>query len=267
MLGFRICAWFLCLSMAVNASYGLCRGDESGGVAEGECFVELFCCEEGDVVEITLKAECQTGVCGAFAILEYSAESYALISCGAEAGGLTFSYRDGFGRIILLFDGVQECESILVRFYFERMGRENGGVFRVGEFQAYGISDEAGLCEVFAEIVCGEIRVEGEGEEKERNAWVESVILQRREDRKNEAVICGGISGDFFAAGFKVFIIELESFKYETVYISSVLASGEERLEWRISTDFEGDISIVVTPIGYGRELFEGEKRVSVFLK
>ncbi len=268
MPGLRICAWILCFSVAVNASYGLCRESESLSAERGECFVEMLCCEDEDIVEITLKIDSLEGVWGVLAALEYDSESFALISCIGEADGLEFSHSDSEGRIILLFDGAQGCNSLLARFCFEKKaGGKNGGVFRLGKFEAYGFCECAGIYEMPTEILCGEITAVVGEEKKERNVWVESVILERREDGENEVVVCGGTSGDFFAAGFKVFIIELESLNYETVYISGVLAIGEERLERRVLTDFDGDISIIVTPIGYGREAFLGEKRVSVFLK
>ncbi len=270
MMGVRILA--VLMAMVVLNAEGVMRNAEFGYDARGaRCEVELSGVEgEGGVIEILLQFASEGGICGIYGEMFYDADEFLLLSCGADAEEMVFSYYDCGGEVRILLDGVENyCgEGALVRFYFGRAeGAVRGGVFSLGKIEAFCFSEEGGFSELGVDIESDTFEVGACRGAEERSVPVLSDIeILSGENGEVKVLLSGEVSGDYFAAGFKIFAVEVDSGKSETVYVLGVIGSGGEALFERSAVlSARGAASIVVTPLAFWRGgAVEGEKYACV---
>ena len=258
-MGVRILAFLLAVVM--NAECGM----QNAELFDMErCEVRMMCIEK-EVVEVCLELLCDGGICGAVADISYDADAFLLLSCGIEeTEGVTFSFFDSGGDLRILIDGAENiARGVRVKFYFGRAdGYYGGGVFRANGIEVYSLSDDADICRADAdeESVC-ELVCEGRGDKSESVIYADSIEIIREGNGKVEVVISGHASDDFFAAGFKVFVVEVDSGASESFFVVGIIR-GEETFERRVSFTASGNLSFVVTPLAFDRNgAKEGEKR------
>lgn len=261
-VGVKILA--LLMAMVLNSE---CRFRNVELFESEGCEVRMTC-SEGDVIEVWLELLCDGGMCGAVGDISYDAESFLLLSCGIEEmSGVNFSFFDSGGDVRILIDGVENfTRGVRVSFYFGRAdGYSGGGIFMASGIEVYAISELEDVCRVDAdecaacELVCEDLSVD-----EERVIVVNGVEVERGETGEVEVVIFGCASGDFFAAGFRMFVVELNSGASESFFVVGVIRGGGA-FERRVSLTSTERHSFVVTPLAFDRYgTDEGEKKVFI---
>lgn len=274
MLGERFLMLFMCLAVLLSAKGKVqnARTGEREDSVEARCEVEMSCVEgDGGVIEVSLGLECEAGICGALVDVEYNGDVFLLLSCGVDGEGLEISYADLGSAVRVLLDGAENCaRGVSVRLYFARVeGSVSGGSFQVGRVEAYRFSDGGILCALAADIGVSEVEVGGVAKAESVGASLLELEAVRGADGEVTAVICGVVSGGYFAAGFKIFALELGSGASETVYVVGVIGGSRGGIfERRVALSLRGNLSLTVTPLAYDRgEMSVGEKRVFVLSK
>lgn len=248
------------------------RSDSLGGGDVERCAAELGCVEgEDGAVEVLLEIEHVGGLCGLFAEVYYDAEAFLLLSCGVEVDGAVFSWYDADGAVRILLDGVENCggEGVPVRLYFKRLeGAVGGAAFSLGrDIEAFFLADDGSLCELGVDIKSGEVEVGARAREEGRSVpLLVGIEVLCGDGGELDIVLSGEVSGRYFASGFKIFAVEVDSGKSETVYVLGVIGNGDEALfERRVTLSARGRTSIVVTPLAFWRGgVVEGEKYACV---
>lgn len=248
----------------------------AGAIEEKDCAAEMTCVvgEDGEV-EVALKVVCEGGVCGLLGELEYDAESFLLLSCGSDAEGVDFSYYDGGGAVRILLDGVENTVAaiVLVRFYFKRVeGAIGSAVFSLGDIEAFYLSAKCELCELDVEVGVGSVEVgvvnAPMGADKKDLPVLTGAEVIRSEGGEVEIILSEIVGREYFAAGFKIFFVDLDSGEVDEMYIFGVLdrsGGGEVIFERRVEHGERGRFSVVVTPLAIDREgVVEGEKYACV---
>lgn len=241
-------------------------------VAESEremgevCAVEMKCGEKDGIIELTLGFECGGGLCGALAEVTYDASAFLLLSGGFYGdGGLVFSYSDRGGAVRVLIDVAENRgEKMTVSIYFGRVeGYVGGGSFEVSSIEAYRFSDVGEVCRV--EVIggrkgeIGEVKAAEEADDGGA-VWISEVKCIRGDGGLIAVTVRGGARQNFFAAGARIFAVDLESGRSEDLYAVGVIAN-DGLFEWHLPISFSGAVSLVVTPIAYDRSgAYEGEK-------
>ena len=209
---------------------------------------------EDEIIEILLDLWCNSGICGVSVDVYYDSDSFLLLSCGVEnVDDLNFSYLNGAGAVRILLDGVDNhpSEKIRVTFYFAGIdGVVKGGVFEARGIDAYQVSGNGQVLEIEAgEGASCVVPGKEQYDDLERRVEVVGIDVDG-----HELVLLGRVSDGFFAAGFKVFTVDLQSGKNESFYVAGVVKSSTE-FERRVTVNIEGAMVIVVTPIAFERNV------------
>ena len=233
---------------------------------EAVCEVRMACVEKEGMIELTLGFECSGGLCGVLLDVSYDDEAFLLLSggfCGGE--GMFFLHSDRGGVVSVLIDGAENSDGkMAVNLYFGRVeGYVGGGSFEASSVEAYRFSDMGEVCfvEVIGEKKCeiGEVKAAEEADDGGA-VWISEVECIRGDGGLITVTVRGGAKRGFFAAGTRIFAVDLESGRSEDLYAVGVLAN-DGLFEWHLPISFSGAVSLVVTPIAYDRSgAYEGEK-------
>lgn len=256
---------FIMLVGVLPLPFGVRAAENEYFEKTGTCVIETEYVLEGSLVEIIIKIDAIEGFCGALFSLDYDADVFSASLCEAYIEGMVFSYFDSGSRVCLLLDGLENSFGGCVRLGFEGIDAVcEDAIFFMDVIEIYRVGESGELEAVSADVREREIVIEAE---KKEGLCVLDAELLLRDDGRLEVIICGEISGGYFAVGIKIFAIELESGRCEMIYVYEVRKSGDgEGYELRVPLSMSGKLSLVVTPLAYSREIVEGEKTVFTFL-
>ena len=270
----------LCLQFFTRVSVGALDG------ATGELFVESRVGEDG-IIELSLRVSSKRGICGIIAELEYNADGYFLLACGlgeelsSSDGDFVLSYAEHEGKIRFLVDGVQNTppECTLAVFYFgSRDGADKTFEFFVGlpdREHAFSLSDgELERITLSADRCRGKIKPPSPSEEDSAstgelsNPKVDGITVKKSNDGSLALILSSSVADKSFAAGFKVFVLNVGSGESQGFTVAGVISraeSGSDEIRfWREIRLGDADVyCVVITPISYTRaNEIAGEKTV-----
>ncbi len=236
------------------------------GAAEGgtENAIRLFLRAtevEGDILEVTVSLDSESGICALLCTLEYDPESLIYLSGGACDGKINFKAIDFGGSVRFLLDSRENsaAKGEIVTLYFKRIGHGSAGL-------ALKCEGEALYCGEGADILSARVEVDGEigsadigcnGGREERKA-PEIISLVENGGRLDFSVAVDGVC---FAAGARLFFVDISGGGRHFEVVVAGVVGKDGVFEGRYL--FGGDIgyAVVVTAVGYGRGRIDtGEK-------
>ena len=230
----------------------------------------LVSSEDDEGVEIILKLNSEHGLAAILAELNYDGEDFLFLGCGSDIMTVTYSDVGDGVRFLLDLSENSPSECVLATFYFKKIG-SGGGDFSLN------IGDDAD-CLYFEEgnspvpakpTLCGVCGVDGEAQSvadsseprllsvsfencggKSENGGGKNVLFHFEVD----------VGKKRFAAGIKLFAVDLESGESREYYILGITGKDGVYLG-NAEIELYEKAAVIVTAAGYEREgMVCGEK-------
>lgn len=269
----RIVSAIIGLCMSTGSCY-LTETVKNGGfrsTAEEEKSKIALVCKENDresgeiIVELVFSG--QSGLCGFLGELRFDENELLFLSGGDGESGLNFSFLDLGGCVRFLLDGVKNSprECVLARFYFKRIGDGNGTISLFGacEEDALYINEGNIVSTMQTKLFgCNIGRADDDEIPESEFPCFSRLEVSNDEER---SVISFEVCADnrFFAAGVKIYIVELEGAESHEAYVVGVTQSGMLSGEYSFSP--QGNYAVIITATAFDRDgETRGEKLVKV---
>lgn len=222
---------------------------------------------ESDEVTVELVLSGQSGLCGFLGEVRFDENEFLFLSGGDGESGLNFSFLDLGGCVRFLIDGTQNSprECVLARFYFKRTGDGNGTISlcRACEEDALYINEKNRVSHMQTELFGCDIG-RAENDEIPESEFPYFSRLEVSNDGEG-SVISFEVCADkrFFAAGAKIYIVELDGAESHGAYVVGVTKSGMFSGEYRFSP--QKNFAVIITAVAFDRDgETSGEKIVKV---
>ena len=211
----------LFLTVMTLLSFSASAEDASFG-NEAPTLELLVSSDDDEGVEIILKLNSEHGLAAILAELNYDGEDFLFLGCGSDIMTVTYSDVGDGVRFLLDLSENSPSECVLATFYFKKIG--SGG----GEF-SLNIRDDAVSFE--------------NGGRKSENGGGKNVLFHFEVD----------VGKKRFAAGIKLFAVDLESGESREYYILGITGKDGVYLG-NAEIELYEKAAVIVTAAGYERE-------------
>ncbi len=266
----RTAAFILCFCMSfwnlsITSHFAQHSEQGSAEAVGGRIFLTSRECEN-DEIEVSLSLESEYGIAAFFGEIIYDPDE--LLYLGSESGEceLALSAADLGGCVRILSDGVKNSEKscVLSRLRFKKTGNRQTTLTLSGNGDEYAFFfDEKGNLQPFTARLEGcTISEKADCEIKDgANEASTPRLLNFEPSVQDDGVdFCFEIAAPSrcFAAGIKLFVVDLERGTCDAVYIVGIVANGLFSGKYRFNAPNAKRLSVVITPISFDRL---GEKR------
>ncbi len=217
-------------------------------------------------VEITLYLKSDNGIAAMLGELSYNAELFLFLGSGSDIMNVTCEDLGGSVRFLLDMNEDSPSECLLATFYFMRIGRGDGD-FAVRLDSEVGCVHfcEGGSLNAVNIALPAPLTVNDTVQDDVESAVSLPCMLSLSfESREGEAsLIKLEVSApDRFAAGVRLFAVDIESGESREYYILGISRS-DGSFYGRAEIELYKKTAVVITAVGYGRsEMILGEKRI-----
>ncbi len=234
--------------------------------------LSISCTAYDDIVEVTLRLDSNTGICGLFARLCFDPDAFILLSCGVSEDmkdSFNFNFTRTHGGVVFLIDSYENCSPNvrLARFYFKKTTAGSGEFdFRIvpaSDRACYYIGKSNELCPIDIDVSKCQASIKLESIFLHEPYIARPYIWSIRADFGGKTVkltVLGRVDGnDHFAVGFRIFTVYLDGASTESITVSRLGCIQE--YEFCVDIDRQKASCIIITPMIYrGKQLIEGEK-------
>ncbi len=239
--------------------------------ADGKVFLEYRDNGDGEI-EAVLKLESEAGIAALACEMAYDSNVLLYLGCGEGEGGMTLTARDMGECVRFLLDGAQNSPSqcTLASFYFKRISTDAAmlSLSSMGDKCSFYFDGQGELKQLAASL-SGCLIGGGSAEDTSESDYSPRLLnfeLIRYEERAEVSFEVTAEDG-FFAAGVKLFVLDIKRGTYDTVYAVGVAQNGSFSGKCALPFRADAELSVVITPVAFDRigTVF-GEKLTSISL-
>ena len=220
---------------------------------------------DGEVLELEVCIESDSGVCAMICDVEYDSERYIYLSGGATDEGVGFKAVDFGSTVSFVIDSVENTfqDGVLAKLYFKRISDGRAKFTLISRDDAIYLGASSDILSSRVQVVSGECVLGGNPDSGGGTGEIYEPRLIDVNVSSNAIAFWVEAPRGCFAAGVRLFFVDLSSGEYSEVFVLGVVGGGLFSGEYRHAPN--GSYAVVITALGYGaREVRAGEKRVEI---